>query len=164
MNRQEKVFQIRETIGAMDASHIVDSIAGTGSAYIERKIYFPYFWFSADCAMRTLFGKRSFSADCLVDACNGLGATADPFPVDESSVPADAILDSRIYSEAAKKAAQRFVTHNLGRRLKMIGQFNVALKARGMIYKSYYLVRCEGTLVMVDSTTGCIHTLAERTA
>ena len=64
----------------------------------------------------------------------------------------------------AKKSARRFLSHNLGRGMKMIGHFNIALESRGVIYKSYWLVRCEGALVMVDGVTGSLHTLDRRAA
>ena len=164
MTKRETILQVRESLDANDALRIVNSIAGTVAACIERKIYYPYFWFSANCSTRTLFGKRSFSANCLVDGCNGLGATTDPFEVEESAVAGRAILATRTTGEMAEKSAKRYVSHNLSRGLKMIGHFNIDLESRGPVYKSFWLVDCKGTLVMVDSTTGSLHTLGERAA
>ena len=164
MSKRETILQVRESLEAADALRIVNSIAGTVAASIERKIYYPYFWFSANCSTRTLFGKRSFSANCLVDGRNGLGATTDPFEVEESVVAGRAILATRTISEGAEKSAKRYLSHNLSRGLKMIGHFNIDLESRGTVYKSYWLVHCKGTLVMIDSTTGCLHTLGQRAA
>jgi hypothetical protein len=164
MSKRETILQVRESLKADDALRIVNSIAGTVGASIERKIYYPYFWFSANCSTRTLFGKRPFSANCLVDGRNGLGATTDPFEVEESAVADRAIMATRTTTEMAEKSARRYLSHNLSRGLKMIGHFNIDLESRGPVYKSYWLVHCKGTLVMVDSTTGCLHTLGERAA
>jgi hypothetical protein len=164
MSKGETIIQVRESLEANDALRIVNSIAGTDAASIERKIYYPYFWFTANCSTRTLFGKRTFSANCLVDGRNGLGATTDPFEVEESAVAGRAILATRTTPEMAEKSARRYLSHNLGRGLKMIGNFNIDLESRGPVYKSFWLVQCEGTLVMVDSTTGCLHSLGERAA
>ena len=164
MSKHKEVMLIRSSLGAAEAVRIVDSIAGTVSARIESRIYYPYYWFSADCATRTLFCKKSFSATCLVDGCNGLGATADPFVTDRLYAPVTAILNERADAACAVKSAHRNLTHNLSRRSKTIGSFDVVLKAHGLIYKSFWLVRCEGILVMVDSVTAATHTLGKRAA
>jgi hypothetical protein len=162
MNRS--VHQIKETITHDDALHIVNTIARVSTAHIERKIYYPYYWFTADCVTQTLFGKKPFSANCLVDGCNGLGATSDPFTVEEAIIESESKLAIRANPEMARSSARRFLSHNLSRGMKMIGHFNIALESRGVIYKSYWLARCEGTLVMVDGVTGSLHTLDQKAA
>ena len=160
----KSIRQIRETITPDDALQIVNAIAGTSTAHIESKIYYPYYWFTANCETRILFGKKQFPANCLVDACNGLGATADPFEVEETSAASDSILATRTSLETARKSAHRFLSHNLGRATKMIGNFNIALESCDVIYKTYWLIKCEGTLVMVDATTGNLHKLNAKVA
>jgi len=164
MSRHETITLITESISSADALRIVDTIAGTQGASIDSKIYYPYFWFSANCSARTLFGSKPISASCLIDGCSGIGATADPFAVIDTRVPADAILKARNGTQEARKAAHRFLTHNLGRRLRTIGHFNVELETNGLVHKAFWLVRCGDTVVMVDSLSGCLHTLGERAA
>ncbi len=160
----KSIRKIRETITLDHALRIVNSIAKTSTSHFESKIYYPYYWFTAECETRTLFGKKQFPANCLVDACNGLGATADPFEVEATSAASDAILAIRTNPEMAEKSAHRFLSHNLGRATKMIGNFNIDLESRGVIFKTYWLIKCEGTLVMVDATTGNLHKLNAKAA
>lgn len=164
MSRRATITLITASIGSADALRVVDTIAGSQAASIDRKIYYPYFYFSANCSARTLFGSKPISASCLIDGCSGIGATADPFTVVETRVPADAVLKTRNGTQEARKAAHRFLTHNLGRRLRTIGHFNVELEANGLVYKAFWLVRCGDTVVMVDSLSGCLHTLGRRAA
>lgn len=164
MSRPIRISLIRPELGAADAVRVVSSIAGSQAARIERKIYYPYFWYSADCAARTLFGKKALSINCLVDGRGGLGATTDSFEVDKPTVPHEAIMGCRTGEAQARRSAQRFVTHNLGRGLKTVGHFDVALESRGLVYKAFWLVRCEGAMVMVDSVTAAVHMLGERAA
>ena len=50
MGRRETITLITESISSADALRIVDTIAGTQVASIDSKIYYPYFWFSANCS------------------------------------------------------------------------------------------------------------------
>lgn len=153
------IATIRESVDAEGARRIVESIAGAAPAAVERKMYYPYFRFAADGVVRTLFGSKPFAAHCLVDGCNGLGATTDPFEVDEVTVPASAMLGVRTEAAAAAAAARRFVTHNVGRRLRMLANFRVVLEPRGIVYKGFWVARCGGQAVLVDATTGSLHAL-----
>jgi len=164
MSRRIQISLIRPLLGATDAVGVISSIAGSHAAQIERKIYYPYFWYSADCAARTLFGKKALTINCLVDGRGGLGATADSFEVDEPAVPREAVMLCRTGETQARRSAQRFVTHNLARGSKTVGNFEVALESRGLVYKAFWLVRCEGAMVMVDSVTAAVHLLGERAA
>ena len=164
MSKRKTITLITESTGSADALRIVDTIAGTQIARIDSKIYYPYYRFSANCSARTLFGSKPISTSCLIDACHGIGATSDPITVHATSVPTDDILEVRNGATEARKAAHRFLTHNLGRRLRTIGHFNVELEAQGLVYKAFWLVRCGHTVVMVDSFSGCLHTLGKRAA
>ena len=164
MNKRKELMLIQVSTGGADAVRIVDSIAGTESAWVESKVLYPYFWYSADCAAQTLFGKKPFSATCLVDGCSGLGATADPFVIVKSCPSTEEVLNVRTDVVQARKSAHRHLTHNLSRRLKILGNFDVTLTSHGLVYKTFWLVRCEDTLVMVDSMTAAMHTLGERAA
>ncbi len=164
MSKRKTITLITESTGSADALRIVDTIAGTQIARIDSKIYYPYYRFSANCSARTLFGSKPISTSCLIDACHGIGATSDPITVRETSVSANAVVNASNGAQAARRAAQRFLTHHLGRRLRTIGHFNVDLEALGLVYKAFWLVRCGHTVVMVDSLSGCLHTLGKRAA
>ena len=57
----------------------------------------------------------------------------------------------------AGKIAQRTVTHQLGKKLKMIAPFDVTLDMKGMVYRSFWIVRIGDSRIMVDSVTGSMH-------
>ncbi len=164
MSDCKSIALIRESLSSVDALRIVNAVAGAEVARIERRIYYPYFHFSAVCSARTLFGTKPISASCLVDGCNEAGATADPVVAEQSEVARDAILRSKIDARTAMNVARRFLIHTLGRRLRTIGNFNVNPEAQGLVRKAFWLIRCEDTVVMVDSLTGCLHTLGKRAA
>jgi hypothetical protein len=164
MTKRETISIIHESIDSGEALRIVNSVAGSNAARIERKVFYPYFWFSAACSAPTPFGSKAISAVCLVDACNGIGATSDPVIARDTSVPADALLIPKTDEGEAQRAAHRFLSHQLGRRLRTIGNFAVELEGHGLIHKAFWLIRCGGTVVMVDSLSGCLHSLGERAA
>jgi len=164
MSKRQNISLIRTGVDAGEAERIVNSIAGTDNAHSERQVFYPYGWFTVACTAPTLFGRKPLTATCLVDACNGIGATADPFLVDDIAVPAEAVLEVRMSDQRARKSAHRFLTHNLGRRLKTLGHFDVELTYHGVMHKAFWLVRCDNTLVMVDSVTGDLHKLMEQAA
>ncbi len=164
MSKSTTISMIHESIDSSEALQIVNTVTGSNAARIERKVFYPYFRFSAACSAPTLFGSKAFSAVCLVDACNGVAATADPVVVQDASISTDKILIAKTDAREAQRTAQRFLTHQLGRRLRTIGDFAVGLEGHGLIYKAFWLVRCGETLVMVDSLSGCLHSLGERAA
>ncbi len=157
MTNGESVLCMREQVDAVGALRIVGSIGDTSKAAIERKIYYPYFWFRARCRTTTLLGRRVVSANCLIDARNGLGATADSFETEASMVEADALLAARTTVGEADRAARRFVAHSFGRSLRMLADFGVTTKALGLVYKAFWLVRVGGLTVLVDSMTGSVY-------
>jgi len=164
MSKSKTISIIHESIDSSEALQIVNTVTGSDAAGIERQVFYPYFRFSAACTAPTLFGSKAFSTVCLVDACNGIAATADPVVVHDSSISMDKILVAKTDEREAKRTAQRFLTHQLGRRLRTIGNFGIGLEGYGLIYKVFWLVRCGETLVMIDSLSGCLHSLGERAA
>ena len=101
---------------------------------------------------------------CLVDAVNGLGATADSFELKKESVPGDSLLAAEIEPADANAIAHRTVTHRLGRKLRTIASFDVELQPRGLVHKRFWIVRTKAARVMVDSTNGGLHPLKMRAA
>lgn len=125
-----------------------------------RAVYVPYFWFRATGSAPTPFGRRPIEVDCLVNALSGEGSTCGSFPLGERALPADAVLRSTCGESAAKGEAQRCVTHNVGRGLRTIADFRVALDARGIVYKPFWLLQDVDTPMIVDAMTGGWHPLA----
>lgn len=125
---------------------------------------YPYYCFDASCSVPTLVGRKDISLICLVDAVNGLGATADSFEFKKETVPSEQLLPTEICSDAAAEIAQRTVTHRMGRKLRMITSFDVAIVPRGVVHKRFWIVQATDARIMVDSTTGNLHPLKLRVA
>jgi len=164
MSKQEKLVVIRGAINATDALCIVSTLTGDMNAKLESEIVYPYYCFDADCSVPTLVGRKEISVVCLVDAVNGLGATADNFGLKKEAVSAENLLPIELGKDAAAEIAERTVTHRMGRKMRMIASFDVSIAPRGIVYKRYWIVRSTEASVMVDSTNGNLHPLKLRAA
>ena len=155
---------IRQQVDAASALRSIDALAGAATAIIERKMYYPYYRFTANCVVPTLFGRKAMTVNCLVDGVSGLGATSGAFSIDPATVPADALLQLAVLAREAESAARRTVSHQLSRKLRMIASFQVDIEPQSIVYKGFWIIRSQDTLVMVDSLSGCIHPLSSRAA
>ena len=160
----DPISVIRQQVDAASALRSIDALAGAATASIERKMYYPYYRFTANCAVPTLFGRKTMTVNCLVDGVSGLGATAGDFSIDSTTVLADALLQLAVSAQEAERAAHRTISHQLGRKLRMIASFKMDIEPQSIVYKGFWIVRSQGTLVMVDSSSGCIHPLRSRAA
>lgn len=155
---------IREQVDASAVLQSIQAASGNVAGVIEQKMVYPYYRFKASCKIPTIVGKQGVAVDCLVDGINGLGATADPFSTEQLKVTDESLLKPEISNSEAVKIAHRTVTHQLGKKLKMIAPFDVTLEAKGMIYRSFWIVRIGDSRIMVDSVTGGMHPLSASAA
>lgn len=164
MADRTRLDAVRGQVDAGTAAALVRDLNHGLPSYVESERFYPYFHFTADCRVPTLVGKQRVSIACLVDGVNGLGATVDPFLTEERHVNSDHLLQTEITFTDAFSAARRTITHQLGRKLRMIAGFDVDLDALGMVYKRFWIVRSGETLVMVDSATGKLLPIGARAA
>ncbi len=164
MPDRQQVVVIRGAINATDALCVVASLTGDVEASVEKEMIYPYHCFDANCSVPTLVGRKEISMLCLVDAVNGLGATADSFELKKETVCGARLLDADIEAAEAAAIAQRTVTHRLGRKLRTITSFDVCVTPRGLVHKRFWIVRTREARVMVDSTNGGLHPLKLRAA
>jgi len=164
MADEERAVVIRGALNATDALCVVASLTGDFEARVEKDVIYPYYCFDADCSIPTLVGRKNLVIICLVDAVNGIGATADNFELNSESVAAQSLLTTEIDAESASDIAQRTVTHRLGRKLRTITSFDVKLNPRGIVHKRFWIVRTSDARVMVDSTSGGLHPLKLKAA
>jgi hypothetical protein len=155
---------IQQKVDAGAALRSIDALAGVATARIERKMYYPYYSFTANCVVPTLFGKKAMAVNCLVDGVSGLGATASAFSTELETVPADALLQLIVSAREAQRVARQTISHQLGRKLRMIASFQVDVEPQNIVYKGFWIVRSQDTLLMVDSSSGHIHPLSLRAA
>jgi len=153
LTAREEVVLIRGAFNATDALCVAATLTGDLDAKVESDRIFPYYCYDAVCRVPTLTGRKRVSIVCLVDAVNGLGSTADGFELETESVPASRVLEAGIDRDEATSIAGRTVTHDLGRRTRSITSFDVELRARGLVYKRFFIVRTSEARLLVDSTT-----------
>ena len=77
-------------------------------------------------------------------------------------MPVDDLLEPRRDSQDAERLAARYVTHALGKGLRTISAFDIELDHRGVVYKAFWLLRCDGSAVLLDSATGELHLLTNQ--
>ena len=164
MADEKMLTVIREQVDASAALQNIHAARGDVAGVIEQKLFYPYYRFKAGCKVPTMIGKQDVAVDCLVDGINGLGATADPFATDQLNVSDENQLKPEISNREAVKIAHRTVTHQLGKKLKMIAPFDVKLEATGLVYRSFWIVRIGDSRIMVDSVTGGTHALSASAA
>jgi hypothetical protein len=155
---------IQGALNATDALCVVATLTEDFEARIESEVVYPYFCFEAACSIPTLAGRRQLTMLCLVDAINGVGATADEFQLGSERVAPGRVLDAEVDDAEAASIARKTVSHRLGRKLRTITTFDVELKARGLVHKRFWIVRSSEARIMVDSTNGSLHPLKLKAA
>ena len=160
MADEKMLSVIREQVDASAALQRIQAARGDVAGTVEEKMVYPYYRFKASCKIPTIIGKQDVTVDCLVDGINGLGATADPFATDQLNVTDENQLKPELSNCEAVKIAHRTVTHQLGKKLKVIAPFDVTLEATGLVYRSFWIVRIGDSRIMIDSVTGGTHPLS----
>jgi hypothetical protein len=164
MARGRTFTGIREQVDSTTALKNIAGITDDVSAVVEESVLYPYFRFTTQCTVPTMIGKKGMSVDCLVDGMNNLGATADRFATDQLVSCDEIWLQPRITIEQAQRTAQRTVTHQLSKQLRMIAPFDVHLESEGTIYKRFWIIRIGDSRIMTDSVTGSMHPLNAKSA
>lgn len=159
MADEQTVVVIRGAFNATDALCVVASLTGDLEARVVRDVIYPYYCFDAGCSIPTLAGRKPLSMICLVDAVNGLGATADSFELKKERVAGDQVMATTVDAADAADIAIRTVTHRLGRKLRTITDFDVDVAARGIVHKRFWIVQTSEARLLVDSTTAGWHPL-----
>lgn len=159
MANKERIQIIEQELSPSVAAGCLRTMTGDNQASYQRRVYYPYHRFVADCMVPTLYGKEALSMNCLVDGVNALGATADPFTVSRTEVPAEELMIMTVTNDAAHRAAYSLLMHQMSKRLRMIASFEICLAKRGIVYKAFWILKSRNVLFMVDSVTGGMHPL-----
>ena len=162
MASQENITVIKSDLDVDAATRCFRAMTGDDEAMFERRVFYPYHSFSADCTVPTLRGRKSVSVDCLVDGVNALGATSDAFTTERQAIDANELLPMTVVNEQAHRTAYSTLMHQMAKRLKMIASFDIFLAKRGIVYKTFWILRSRGVLFMVDSVTGGMHPLRSK--
>jgi hypothetical protein len=164
MGKREQVVVVRGSITSTDALCLVSSLTSDVEVTLKPEVIYPYYCFDANCSVPTMAGRKEISLICLVDAVNGLGATADNFELKTETLSSAKLLPIELDTQMAIDIAQRTVTHRMGKKLRMIASFEVSIVPRGIVHKRFWIVQSSDVRVMVDSTTGNLHPLKLRAA
>ncbi|MEM7502384.1 MAG: hypothetical protein AAF417_10090 [Pseudomonadota bacterium] len=157
MAEEHRIHCVRGSLGAADAAALVG--LEPLPAQRAQKVYAPHYWFVACGSSPTLFGRRDFAVDCLVDACSGDAATADRFSVDEE-LSNGLVLPTVWSADDAERVAVRRTLANLSRQLRTLADFHVDVELRGLIYKPCWLLPRADEHVLIDALTGGWYSVA----
>jgi hypothetical protein len=164
MAERHSISVMQEQIDEAAALDVVRTGIGDDAAYIERKLYYPYYRFDARCSVPTFFGRRESAITCLVDAVTGASATSDRFAVRPATVNARSILQADLPADAAKPAAHRYLAHHIGRALRVISDFEIRLDSPERVYKAFWIAGVRNITFMIDSMTGLAHPVGRNAA
>lgn len=159
MHSLERILLIEPNVDRQQATDCLKTMTADEQAAFERRVFYPYHRFEADCQVPTLYGREGVSITCLVDGINGLAATTDAFVTSRQEVPGDEMMAMTVNNDAAHRAAYSMLIHQMSKRLKTMASFDIFLAKRGIVYKSFWIIRGHGVLFMVDSMTGGVHPL-----
>ena len=160
MSDSTRVNVIHATLEPGDARSMLASLDAPGYER-ERTIAYPYFSFRVSGFAPSLFGRRALSIDCLVDARTGEASTTDNYRTQSVNVAPDTLMAFAGCPRDALREARRYAAHALGRGLRTLADFDLRIENTGVIYKSFWVFRRNATRVLVDSTTGSMHLLAD---
>jgi hypothetical protein len=156
------VTMIRVMRSSVSAESAMRRVAGLldAEAAIERRVFYPWYHFNATGCLRSLFGRRRIEIDCLVDARSGRAASADALTLDRVLPAAGETLDAQQDIEASRRKAERYASHALGRRFRLLGRFDLRLDEPRLVHRPYWIVRAGAERVLLDAVTGEVHPLA----
>ena len=150
---------MRASLTADDAVAKVARLVEEPDSRIEQQLFYPYFHFAVTGRLRWLFGERHMHIDCLVDARTGRAASADALTLDRLQVRSGDCVDASQDRHGAETNARRYACHALGKSLRVLGNFNLALSAASLVHRSFWVVRAGELSVLVDAVTGDLHPL-----
>jgi hypothetical protein len=128
------------------------------------KLHYPYHWFLLRYSAKTMFGESALTVSCLIDGRTSVGATTDPFKVEQLIVAEDEIVDPRVDATEACRLAVRYTSYVVRNKRKALVTPRVDILDRAVVHKPFWIVRCTNGAkpdfrVMVDGITGGLHVL-----
>jgi len=151
---------MRASLTADDAVAAVARLIEDPDCRAERQLFYPYYHFAVTGRLRWLFGVRHMHIDCLVDARTGRAASADSLMLDHLQIDSRDRVSALKDGVEAESSARRYASHALGRSLRVLGNFNLALSRAALVHRPFWVVGAGAVSVLVDAVTGELHPLA----
>ena len=129
---------------------------------IERKLYYPYFWFLLRYSTKAILGTPSLRVSCLIDSRTRLGATTDPFELDSLLVADEDVMPGLLLEGEAFRLAKRYAGHVVKSKRKALLAENCDVLLRLPVYKPFWVIEAseENSVPgIVDATNGGFHPL-----
>ena len=159
MNKDNLISVIEYDIYQKQAKEIASNLLMIDDLLSIKQFYYPYFYFKAECKMPLLYGRKKFTVNSMVDACSGHAATADLFDTKRKIVHQQELLIKRVKIETAKIKEKNYVIDHLNRKFKALGNYGISMKAKGEIYKLFWVLEYTNKSIVIDSITGDIEPL-----
>jgi len=161
---KQTITAVKQHISSQQAALLVQSAAGDFVAQVQKKIYYPYFWFYFRCSVKILKWEHPMRVSCLVDRINKEAATSSLFEREEVEADTENILEGELSREEAYKMAETYVVHASIHKMRSILYPKQQLVEEAAVYKPFWLVKCShprktSFRVIVDGGTGKLQIL-----
>jgi hypothetical protein len=161
---KQTITAVKQYISSEQAAMLVQSGAGDFVAQVQKKIYYPYFWFYFRCSVKILIWEHPMRVSCMVDRINKEASTSSLFEREEVEAEEENILEGSLTREEAYKLAQTYVVHASIHKMRSILFPTQELMEEAAVYKPFWLVKCshprKGSFrAIVDGGTGKLQTL-----
>jgi hypothetical protein len=161
---KQTITAVKQHISSQQAALLVQSAAGDFVAQVQKKIYYPYFWFYFRCSVKILKWEHPMRVSCLVDRINKEAATSSLFEREEVEVEEENILEEELARDEAYKMAETYVVHASIHKMRSILFPKQELMEEAAVYKPFWLVKCSHPRkghfrVIVDAGTGKLQVL-----
>ena len=155
----KKISSIHQNISNKDAERIIERVSGDYIPQVQKKIYYPYYWFLMEYTTKHFILKRNIQASCFVDLRNKIASTTDKFHWEEIEVSEENVMEGQIGEQEALKIARSYLVHSAVHNMKSLIFPNFTLVQKMQMFKPYWIVRCQRSdlfefKVIVDGATG----------
>ena len=159
------IAAIAGDLGREGVERLVRSTASEQTIRAERKLYYPYFWLQLRYAANTYLGRSAVRLSCFVDSRTRLGATTDPFELEDVDADERDIISPCVDEREAHRIAERYTGYVLRNRRRALIAPTIEVLSCRMIHKPFWIVTCSraqqsSLRVLVDGITGGFHLLS----
>jgi len=155
----EKILTIKQNINQIGAIHIIDNLSEYYVPQVQKKLYYPYYWFLFKYSVKTIFGEKTIRVPCIIDMLNKQASTVDDFEREFISVEQENIIQGKLKKLEALKSAKSYIIHAVMHKLKSLIYPEIELLEENVVYRPFWIIKCDRNgynsfKVMVDGVTG----------
>lgn len=155
----EKILTIKQNINSIEAKQIIDRLSEDYIPQVQKKVYYPYYWYLFKYSVKTIFGEKTIRVPCIIDMLNKQASTVDYFEREIIAVEQENIIQGKLKKSEALKSAKSYHIHAVMHKLKSLIYPEIGLLEEKTVYKPFWIIKCDSKghnsfKVMVDGVTG----------